>query len=84
MSKYDIFQHPISSNQIMRMIEENNTIVFAVSRAATKREIKAAFKAMYDSDVATVRTLIRPDGQKTAYIKVTDSAVEVANKIGLV
>ena len=47
-------------------------------------QIKAAVKTLYDIDVAKINTLVRPDGQKKAYIRLTPDhdALEVANKVG--
>jgi len=70
----------------MKKIENFNTLVFLVDLRANKRQIKAAVSAMYECDVESVNTLIRPDGQKKAYVKLSkdNDALEIANKIGIV
>ena len=72
-----------SANQ---KIEENNTLVFIVDVRATKKQIKAAVNRMYDIQCEKVNTLIRPDGQKQAYVRLTADydALDVANKIGII
>ena len=67
----------------MKKIEENNTLVFIVAKKANKPQIKAAVKKLYEIDVAKVNTLIRPDGQKKAYIRLTadSDALDIANKV---
>ena len=72
-----------SANQ---KIEENNTLVFIVDVRATKKQIKAAVNRMYDIQCKKVNTLIRPDGQKKAYVRLTADydALDVANKIGII
>jgi len=72
-----------SANQ---KIEENNTLVFIVDVRATKKQIKAAVNRMYDIQCEKVNTLIRPDGQKKAYVRLTADydALDVANKIGII
>ena len=72
-----------SANQ---KIEENNTLVFIVDVRATKKQIKAAVNRMYDIQCEKVNTLIRPDGQKKAYVRLTSDydALDVANKIGII
>lgn len=72
-----------SANQ---KIEENNTLVFIVDARATKKQIKAAVNRMYDIQCEKVNTLIRPDGQKKAYVRLTADydALDVANKIGII
>ncbi|VTJ54773.1 Hypothetical predicted protein [Marmota monax] len=51
---------------------------------ANKHQIKQAIKKLYDIDVAKVNTLIRPDGEKKAYVQLaTDyDALDDANKLG--
>merc|ERR1711934_85265 len=47
---------------------------------------EAAVKELYDVKVVKVNTLIRPDGRKKAFVRLSPDhdAVEVANKIGIV
>lgn len=68
----------------MKKIEDNNTLVFIVDVKANKHQIKQAVKKLYDIDVAKVNTLIRPDGEKKAYVRLAPDydALDVANKIG--
>ena len=53
----------------MTKIEDNNTLVFIVDVKANKHQIKQAVKKLYDIDVAKINTLIRPDGEKKAYVR---------------
>ena len=43
----------------MKMIEENNTLVFIVDVKSNKRRIKAALKTLYDVETIKLNTLIR-------------------------
>ena len=65
---------------------DNNTLVFIVDKRANKPQIKIAVKRLYDIDAAKVNTLIRPDGLKKAYVRLTGDydALDVANKIGII
>jgi large subunit ribosomal protein L23Ae len=47
---------------------------------ASKPQIKAALKQLYDVDTVKINTLIRPDGSKKAYCKLTpdQDALDVA------
>merc|ERR1711903_5501 len=47
---------------------------------------ESAMKKMYDIDTQKINTLIRPDGQKKAYVRLTQDydALDVANKIGII
>merc|ERR1711953_1209073 len=71
MDKYRIIQCPVTTESAMKKIEEINTLVFLVDVKANKPKIKEAVKAMYDVRCAKVNTLIRPDGRKKAYVKLT-------------
>jgi len=70
----------------MKQIEENNTLTFIVDLKANKRQIAAAVKEMYEIDIVRVNTLIRPDGIKKAYVRLSPDheALEVANTIGII
>ena len=70
----------------MKKIEDNNTLVFVVDLTANKRQIKAAVNARYDIQCAKINTLIRPDGQKKAYVRLTQDydALDLANRIGII
>ena len=70
----------------MTKIEKLNTLVFIVDPRANKRHIKMAVKKMYDIDPVKINTLIRPDGDKKAYVKLSKDfdALDVANRIGIV
>nr|XP_058141010.1 large ribosomal subunit protein uL23-like [Dasypus novemcinctus] len=61
---------PLTTESAMRNIEDNNTLVFTVDVKAIKHQIKQDVKKFYDIDVVTkVNTLIRPDGEKKAYVQ---------------
>ena len=70
----------------MKKIEDNNTLVFIVDVKSNKRQIKAAVKELYEISALKVNTLIRPDGQKKAYVRLTQDydALDVANRIGII
>ena len=58
--------------------------VFIVDTRANKKQIKDAVARLYDIQTRKINTLIRPDGQKKAYVRLTPDydALDVANKIG--
>jgi len=86
MDRFSIIKHPLCTESAMKQIEDNNTLTFIVDLKANKRHIATAVKQMYDIDVVKVNTLIRPDGQKKAYVRLTPDteALEVANTIGII
>merc|ERR1712025_821055 len=79
-------KYPLTTESAMKKIEENNTLVFIIDVRASKIQIKEAIKKMYDIDTQKINTLIRPDGQKKAYVRLTQDydALDVANKIGII
>ncbi|XP_062226080.1 large ribosomal subunit protein uL23 [Phragmites australis] len=86
LDQYQILKYPLTTESAMKKIEDNNTLVFIVDLKADKKKIKAAVKKMYDIEAKKVNTLIRPDGKKKAYVKLTPDydALDVANKIGII
>mmetsp|Transcript_103518 Transcript_103518/g.144200 ORF Transcript_103518/g.144200 Transcript_103518/m.144200 type:complete len:148 (+) Transcript_103518:35-478(+) len=86
LDKYRIIQCPVTTESAMKKIEEINTLVFLVDLKATKPKIKEAVKQLYDVKCAKVNTLIRPDGKKKAYVRLTQDydALDVANRIGII
>mmetsp|Transcript_10017 Transcript_10017/g.26598 ORF Transcript_10017/g.26598 Transcript_10017/m.26598 type:complete len:146 (-) Transcript_10017:41-478(-) len=85
-TKYDIIKFPLTTESAMKKVEDDNTLVFIVNITANKRQIKNAMKSLYDVDVQKVNTLIRPDGQKKAYVRLTadQDATDLANQLGMI
>merc|ERR1712159_663995 len=86
LDRYQVLKYPLTTESAMKKIEENNTLVFIVDVRASKSQIKESIKKMYDIDTQKINTLIRPDGQKKAYVRLTQDydALDVANKIGII
>ncbi|XP_038054855.1 60S ribosomal protein L23a-like [Patiria miniata] len=86
LDQFTIIKYPLTTESAMKKIEENNTLVFITALKANKFQIKTAVKKLYDIDVAKVNTLIRPDGQKKAYVRLAPDydALDIANKIGII
>ncbi|KAJ8122185.1 hypothetical protein ONZ43_g1558 [Nemania bipapillata] len=85
--KIQIIVHPLNTESAMKKLEEHNTLVFIVDIASNKAQIKAALKKLYEIDVVKINTLIRPDGKKKAYCKLTpdvDALDIAATKLALV
>ncbi|KAI9094098.1 ribosomal protein L23/L15e core domain-containing protein [Phlyctochytrium arcticum] len=86
LDQYKIVRFPLNTESAMKKIEEHNTLVFICDVRSNKRQIKEAVKKLYDVDAAKVNTLIRPDGTKKAYVRLSADvdALDVANKIGFI
>ncbi|KAF7185371.1 60S ribosomal protein L25 [Pseudocercospora fuligena] len=79
--------HPLNTESAMKKIEENNTLVFIVDVKANKRQIKEALKKLYDVECIKINTLIRPDGSKKAFARLTpdvDALDIAATKLAIV
>eukprot|EP00518_Triparma_eleuthera_P002919 CAMPEP_0182463810 /NCGR_PEP_ID=MMETSP1319-20130603/7968_1 /TAXON_ID=172717 /ORGANISM="Bolidomonas pacifica, Strain RCC208" /LENGTH=140 /DNA_ID=CAMNT_0024663395 /DNA_START=10 /DNA_END=432 /DNA_ORIENTATION=+ len=86
MDKHRVIKFPVTTESAMKKIEDNNTLVFIVDILANKRQIRAAVREMYDIKCEKINTLIRPDGKKKAYVRLTSDsdALDVANRIGII
>merc|ERR1719238_2619735 len=77
---------PLTSESAMKKIEDDNTLCFIVDLQCNKRQIKDSVAKLYDIKAAKVNTLIRPDGKKKAYVRLSADydALDVANRIGII
>merc|ERR1712127_240765 len=86
MDAYNVIKHPLTTESAMKKIEDNNTLVFICDLKANKHQIKSAVKKLYDINISKVNTLVRPTGDKKAYVRLAPDydALDVANKIGII
>ncbi|KAG5961394.1 hypothetical protein E4U13_005914 [Claviceps humidiphila] len=87
LDAHRVIVHPLNTESAMKKMEEHNTLVFIVDVRANKAQIKTSLKKLYDIDCVKINTLIRPDGKKKAYCRLTpdvDALDIAANKLSLV
>merc|ERR1712183_1121545 len=86
LDKFSVVKYPLTTESAMKKIEDNNTLVFIVDPKCNKNQIKKAVKELYEVEIAKVNTLIRPTGDKKAYVKLAPDhdALETASKIGII
>lgn len=87
LDHHKVIVHPLNTESAMKKIEEDNTLVFIVDVKANKAQIKQALKKLYDVDTVKINTLIRPDGSKKAFAKLTkdvDALDIAATKLSIV
>ncbi|KAI4115895.1 MAG: hypothetical protein LQ341_007711, partial [Variospora aurantia] len=87
LDAHKVIINPLNTESAMKKIEENNTLVFICDVKANKRQIKDALKKLYDVDCVKINTLIRPDGTKKAYARLTpdvDALDIAATKLSIV
>ena len=75
---------PITSEKAVRLIDHENTLLFATERQARKPEIKREVETLFSVKVITVRTHIKGN-VKYAYVKLTkeNPAADIATKLGM-
>jgi large subunit ribosomal protein L23 len=85
MLAHDIIKYPTMTERSVYMIENENKLIFIVEREATKNQIAAAMKELYQVEAKEINTLIDRQGKKKAFIKLKEgfSASEVAIKLGI-
>ena len=83
---YVIIKFPLTTQSTAKETDDSSSLVFTVDVKANKHQITQAVKKLCDIGVATVKTLIRPDGEKKAYVQLAPDydALDVANKIGII
>lgn len=86
LDAYKVIVAPITSETAIKKVEDANTLVFQVDIKANKHQIRKAVKELYEVEALAVNTLIRPNGTKKAFIRLTADydALDIANKIGYV
>ncbi|XP_036353886.2 large ribosomal subunit protein uL23-like [Ochotona princeps] len=86
LDHYAVMKLLLITESAVKKMEDNKTLVFIMDVKANKHQIKQAMKKLYDIGVAIVNTLIRPDGEKKAYVWLAPdyNALDVANKIGII
>jgi large subunit ribosomal protein L23 len=76
---------PYITEKGFNLIESHNTIIFIVGRNASKYDVKAAIRTLYEAEVAEVNTMRGTRGKK-AMVKFAEDegARNLATTLGLV
>ncbi|MCW4033812.1 MAG: 50S ribosomal protein L23 [Candidatus Bathyarchaeota archaeon] len=85
MDPYKTIQYPVMTEVTNRILESENKLVFVVNKMATKNDIKVAVEELYDVAVDKVTSMITPEGEKKAFVKLSPEykAVDIAIKLGI-
>ena len=85
MTASEIIKRVVITQDTVALIEKENKITFIVDVNASKRDIKRAVEELYEVEVERVNTLITPQGEKKAYVKLKPEypASELAVKLGI-
>lgn len=82
---HEVIMRPHITEKVVRLIEEENKLVFIVYEDANKRDIEQAVEKLFDVKVADVNTQISPKAKKLAYVKLTPeyTADDIAARMGV-
>jgi len=85
MEADNIIVRALVTEKTIRMAERDNKVAFIVNRNANKTQIKEAVEKIFNVKVEKVNTLILPNGEKKAYVKLKKDykATDVLSKLGL-
>jgi large subunit ribosomal protein L23 len=85
MDPYDVILYPLMTESASLMVEKENKLIFMVSLKASKIDIKKAVEELYEVKVKEINTLVTPQGEKKAFIKLHPDfkATDVAIKLGI-
>lgn len=80
-----IIREFLSTEKAIKLIESQNTLVVIVDKNATKKDIKNEIEKTLNVKVRKVNTLITPQGEKKAYVKLEPEfkASDIAHKLGI-
>ena len=80
-----IIKEFLATEKAIRLIESQNTLTMIVDRKVTKSDIKKEVERLFNVKVEKVNTLITPQGEKKAYVKLKKeyNASEIAHKLGI-
>jgi len=81
----DVVKYPLLSEDAVTLLESENKITFIVNINSDKHDIKRAIQELYEVKVRDVKTLITPEGEKKAFVKLTPDfkASDLAVRLGI-
>jgi len=80
-----VLKYPLTTEKNVKLMQNENKLVFIVERRVNKEEIKKAAEELFKVKVIKINTTILPDGKKKAYLKLSPEtpAIDVATQLGL-
>ena len=85
LAAYDVVKYPLLSEDAVTLLESENKITFVVDLRSDKHDIERAIQELYEVRVEKVNTLITPEGDKKAFVKLTSDfkAADLAVRLGI-
>jgi large subunit ribosomal protein L23 len=81
----DVVKYPLLSEDAVTLLEAENKITFIVDLQSDKHDIKRAIQELYEVKVRDVKTLITPEGEKKAFVRLMPDfkASDLAVRLGI-
>jgi large subunit ribosomal protein L23 len=81
----EVVKYPLLSEDAVTLLEAENKITFIVDIRSDKHDIRRAIQELYEVRVENVKTLITPEGEKKAFVKLTPDfkASDLAVRLGI-
>jgi large subunit ribosomal protein L23 len=81
----EIVKYPLLSEDAVTLLESENKITFIVDLRSDKHDIKRAIQELYEVKVRDVKTLITPEGEKKAFVRLMPDfkASDLAVRLGI-
>jgi large subunit ribosomal protein L23 len=81
----EVIKYPLLSEDAVTLLEAENKITFMVDLKSDKHDIRRAVQELYEVRVAKVNTLITPEGEKKAIVKLAPDfkAADLAVRLGI-
>jgi len=81
----DVVKYPLLSEDAVTLLEAENKITFIVDLNSDKHDIKRAIQELYEVRVRDVKTLITPEGEKKAFVRLMPEfkASDLAVRLGI-
>ena len=83
MDPYKVIIKPLSTEKSLRLMEAENKLMFLIAKDATKADVKAAILKLYNMTCLKVNTYHTVTGEKRAFVKLKEPAIDLATKLGL-
>jgi large subunit ribosomal protein L23 len=81
----EVVKYPLLSEDAVTLLESENKITFIVNLQSDKHDIKRAIQELYEVKVRDVRTMITPEGEKKAFVRLMPDfkASDLAVRLGI-
>ena len=81
----EVVKYPLLSEDAVTLLESENKITFIVNLQSDKHDIKRAIQGLYEVKVRDVKTLITPEGEKKAFVRLMPDfkASDLAVRLGI-